>query len=247
MKNLLRRGKSRLRRLLGFPVANSPPENAVTRELRRVFADLDDAFCVQVGSNDGIQGDPLHALFKERPGWRALFVEPVPALFARLRASYPDAGRFSFANVAISDRDAAMKFYSVTEDARSQLGDSLPYWFDQLGSFNREHILRHLDGRLEPYVVEIDVKAVTLDKLLREHGVERVDLLHSDTEGHDLIVISGLDFSRFSPRAILYEHRHLSADDQKKALALLEAHGYVSTEFEGDTLAVLTGPIPRDN
>jgi FkbM family methyltransferase len=209
---------------------------------------MESVFCVQVGSNDGVQGDPLHVLFKERPGWRALFVEPVPALFARLKASYPDTRRFSFANVAISDRGATMTFYSVTENARSQLGVSLPYWFDQLGSFNREHILRHLDGKLEPYIVEIDVTAVRLDTLLHQHGVERVDLLHSDTEGHDLIVISGLDFSRFRPRAILYEHRHLSVDDQKKALALLETHGYVSTELEGDTLAVLTGEaIARDH
>lgn len=243
MINLLRRAKSRLRRLLGLVPANNPPESAVTRELRRVFAGAEGVFCVQVGSNDGVQGDPLHALFKERPSWRGLFVEPVPALFARLKASYPNTNRYSFANVAISDRDATMKFYSVAESARSQFGASLPYWFDQLGSFNREHILRHLDGRLEPYIVEIDVKAVTLDSLLRANGVESVDLLHSDTEGHDFVVISGLDFSRFSPRAILYEHRHLSEDDQKKALALLEAHGYVSTQFEGDTLAVRAGAI----
>ena len=230
-----------MRRRLGLP---GPPkrvvESPVTTRLRRVFAGQERLYCVQIGSNDGLQGDPLNALFREQPGWGALFVEPVPSLFARLRNNYPDASRFRAANVAVSGVRGTLSFYTVSERAREAFGDSLPYWFDQLGSFNREHILRHLDGRLEPYIVEIEVPAMTLDDLLREHSVDQVDLLHSDTEGHDLVVLQGLDFSRFRPRAILYEHKHLSVDDQRRARELVSGQGYELHEYQGDTLALRT-------
>lgn len=33
----------------------------------------------------------------------------------------------------------------------------LPVWYDQLGSFDRQHIVKHLDGRLEPFIVTSNV------------------------------------------------------------------------------------------
>ena len=63
---------------------------------------------VQIGSNDGKTGDPLYPLLNSHPEWKALFVEPVPYLFKRLKNSYPDTTRFTFENAAISNTSNAM-------------------------------------------------------------------------------------------------------------------------------------------
>ena len=42
-------------------------------------------------------------------------------------------------------------FYWVGEKAATELAD-LPAWWDELGSFNKNHILKHLNGRLAPYI-----------------------------------------------------------------------------------------------
>jgi hypothetical protein len=49
-------------------------------------------------------------------------------------------------------------------------GGELPFWYDQLGSFEKRHILRHLDGALEPYIVSEAVLCVPLADVLLEHG-----------------------------------------------------------------------------
>ena len=104
------------------------------------------AFLVQIGSNDGKTGDPLFPLLQKNKNWRALFVEPIPETFKKLKSNYPDTKRFRFENVAINEGQK-MTFYSVDPAAKKSLPD-LPYWFDQLGSFSKEHILSHFDGAL---------------------------------------------------------------------------------------------------
>lgn len=58
-------------------------------------------FFVQIGTNDGIQDDPVRKLIltHKLPG---LFVEPTPDIFSLLCRNYADLPQLQFANVAIS-------------------------------------------------------------------------------------------------------------------------------------------------
>lgn len=215
----------------------------VQRQLRRALGSREDVVFVQVGSNDGLHNDPLRDFVLASPGWRGVFIEPVPFIFERLRANYADAARFSFENVAIGTGDgpAATPFYYVSAAARAALGDELPAWFDQLGSFDRTHIVKHLDGKLEPYIVETEVETVPLQVVLDRNDVTRLDLVHIDTEGFDYDVLVQIDLARYRPAAVLYEHRHLDIDKQRAAVTYLAQHGYSCTVYDGDTLATLAG------
>jgi hypothetical protein len=66
-------------------------------------------FFVQVGSNDGLQGDPIHDFIVSRQSWRGIFIEPVYFLFQRLRKNYGDAERFVFEHVALTPALAGLK------------------------------------------------------------------------------------------------------------------------------------------
>ena len=100
----------------------------------------------------------------------------------------PHCGRFIFENKALSSEPATLEFFYVSESAKNEL-EEVPYWYDQLGSFNRQHIVKHLNGQLEPYIVSKKIECDTLMNLIEYHSIETVDLLHIDTEGHDYQII----------------------------------------------------------
>lgn len=192
-------------------------------------------FFVQVGSNDGVQGDPIHDLIVSRENWSGIFIEPIDFLFQRLRKNYGEAGRFIFENVAIGTEKGTKTFYYVSEKARTEL--DLPYWHDQLGSFDKAHITRALGEQMSPYIVEEDIECLPLQDVFDRNRVEAIDLIHIDTEGFDYKVLSQLDLERYKPSIILFEHHLLSDEEFVSARKLLRG-AYRLLEYGNDTLAI---------
>ncbi|GGA33418.1 FkbM family methyltransferase [Okeania sp. KiyG1] len=197
-------------------------------------------FFVQVGSNDGFHGDPIRDLVIKNTNWKGIFIEPIPFLFERLKQNYNNSERFIFEKIAISTQRGFQKFYYVCEEAKTELG-GLPEWYDQLGSFDRNHILKHLQGKLEPYIIEEDIETITMQEIFDRNNVEAIDLLHIDTEGFDYKVLSQVDFLRYKPCVIMYEQKHLSNDEKKLAKSLLEKYNYNYLSYGGDILAFING------
>jgi FkbM family methyltransferase len=206
------------------------------QQILKAIGNKADVFFVQVGSNDGVQGDPIHDLIIAREHWRGIFIEPINFLFCRLRNNYGDSERFVFENVAISNRSETKKFYYVSEKAKTEL--DLPYWHDQLGSFDKKHITRMLGDQMHPYIIEEDVECQPLQVILDRNRVDAIDLLHIDTEGFDYQVLSQVEFKRYKPSAILFEHHLLTDDEFFKARKLLRRSGYRLVQYGNDTLAL---------
>lgn len=202
---------------------------------------LDQAFghrkisLVQIGSNDGKTGDPLHQLLLKNPAWTALFVEPVPYLFERLKKNYTDAQRFQFANVAINE-GKSLNFHWVDAKAIETFPD-LPFWYDQLGSFDRGHIAQELGERIEPFILSEELPGSTLSDLLEQYDISSIDVLHIDTEGYDWKILSQLNLDRFTPGFILFESNHLSDEERKAAFEFLNTD-YILFQLGIDLLAV---------
>lgn len=194
---------------------------------------------LQVGSNDGRFGDPIAPLIQAHNDWEGIFVEPVPYAFEGLKRHYGEEQRFTFEKLAVGEGFEEKPFYYVSEQAKMALGSSLPPWYDQLGSFQRAHIVKHLDGVLEPYIVEEKIECVPLSYILEKNDVQRIDLLHIDTEGFDYRVLRQFDIERFRPRVILFEHKHLQAAELRSAYERLLNNRYRIRVLNGDTLAVL--------
>jgi len=62
----------------------------------------------------------------------------------------------------------------------------------------------------------------TLDSMLTESGVTRVDFLSLDVEGAELDVLAGFDLAKWRPQLILIEDFLYDGDKR----AYLRAHGY---------------------
>ena len=194
---------------------------------------LNDFFFVQVGSHDGVSGDPLHDLIV-RFKWSGILVEPVKYLFGKLRKNYEGQEKLVFENVAISTQDGQRLFYRLCEDAKG-----LPPWSSQLGSFFVEVVLKHQShiSNIRDYLMTEEVECITINKLIRKHRVRKMDLLHIDTEGFDFEIIRSLDFSKMRPNMILYEHKHLTSKDRLACLRFLESQGYSNMAGDCDTFA----------
>lgn len=192
---------------------------------------------VKVGANDGTTGDPCSDILISIATWRGLLIEPVPYLYDRLSATFHDTTRFSLQQVAVGESSGHATFYFVDAKARDSI-PGLPIWFDQLGSFDKNHILKHLSGVLEPFIVECQVDVRPMARILAEQNIKAVHLLHVDTEGYDYDVLASLDFSACTPVAIFIEHKHLPGNKKAQMLHLLRMHGYRVGDCGGDYFAL---------
>lgn len=205
--------------------------------LRALARHQPDAFFVQVGANDGQMMDPLRKqVLKSR--WRGLLIEPVPQLFEQLSRNYAAAGsRVRPVNVAVAAQEGRLPFYHLR--AHPDL-PPLPSWAQGLGSFRRDVILSHRNRLpdLDRYLTEIAVPSLTWTGLCEHYEVERIDLLVTDTEGYDFEIIRQIDFTRWRPALIVYEHHHFTPQTRADCQALLHAQGYRLFEEGLDTWAL---------
>lgn len=207
-----------------------------SRRLQRLLRGKKNLFVLQIGSNDGMNGDPIFAALKLQNSWEALLVEPIPYLFERLKQNYAGNNRVQFANVAIAEEATNCTFYYLDASVKSHVPD-LPAWFDQLGSFDRNHITKHLGAIVEPFIGSLTIPTVPLPSLLEHHAVSRIDVLHIDTEGYDWKILRQLDLKTYHPKVILFEYKHLQEDERLAALAFLQpAYKITDLDVSGDYL-----------
>lgn len=190
---------------------------------------------VQIGSNDGLSGDPLHPFIVNYP-WQGVLVEPMPTLFSTLLKTYQQqSSRLRFANMAVGNSEGELPFYSVSNE-----DGALPDWISQLSSFNKEVILKHAD-----YVPDIadrirvnPVPTTTFSALLSSYQIGGVDLLHTDTEGFDYEILKTVDLRKIQPDIILFEQKHIGLPELRSYIRLLREEGYRVFHCKSDCIAI---------
>ena len=98
--------------------------------------------------------------------------------------------------------------------------------------------MKHLDGILDPFIIECKVQVCPLSDVLMRNGIKDVHLLHVDTEGHDYEVLKTLDFAKHAPLSIFVEHKHLSDAKRTEMLNFLQERGYSVGDCGEDYFAV---------
>jgi FkbM family methyltransferase len=193
--------------------------NCLDFKLRK-YCDFENGFFVEAGANDGIrQSNTLY--FEKYLGWRGLLIEAVPEL-ARACAANRPACRVENAALVSAEyagRSVPMRYcnlMSVVAGAMKTPGEE-----DQ-------HIERGCRNQnVESYA--LDAPARTLTSILRQHGIEHIDLLSLDIEGYELAALQGIDFYVYKPRLMLIEARYRREIDDYLAplyepVALLSHH-----------------------
>jgi FkbM family methyltransferase len=180
-----------------------------------------DVFFLEVGANDGVSEDMLHHFIK-RYRWSGIALEPLPQVFATLQSTNRNSKNVIPLCAALADRDGMMTIWHVLP------GTDVPAFCNMLGSFSREVVLSHRSAfpAIEQHVVEDKVQALCFETLVRRFNIERIDVILIDTEGYDFEVLKQIDFRRFLPSIVIYEHVHLTNKEKRESKALLEKFGY---------------------
>ena len=179
------------------------------RILARIFAGEQIGTCVEVGANNGRDGSTT--LHFEQRGWTCVLVEPNPELCTILR---------SFRTGPIFECGAS----SENGIATLQLGEGghLAHAVSTLeqGADAVEALRRH-GVKVRP----VDVPIRRLDDILLEAGVERINFISIDVEGHELPALQGFSVQRWRPSIIIVEDNSGARD--RHVRDHLRGQGYV--------------------
>lgn len=227
------------------------PKPESLEQILDVFSkNQDEVFFIQVGSNDGFQHDPL-CKFIKRDGWKGLLMEPQKSAFDSLAYIYQN-DTVTPINKAVDKIDQQRKLFKIAfSEAR---------WATGLSSFNEEQLLAmiesgHIARKCEKFGVPLPehkdqyikydlIDCVTFERLIQQHQIQQIDLIHIDTEGYDFEILKLFPFSSFQPKIVIFEHSHLSLGDLQEAQQHLESKGYYLQQFGADTLGRLRLVLP---
>ena len=80
-----------------------------------------------------------------------------------------------------------------------------------------------LEDDFQKEVTEVLVPTITLDKLLDDASIEKIDFLSMDIEGGEIAALAGFDIERFRPELVGIE---VFPENQPAILAYFEEHDY---------------------
>jgi len=176
----------------------------------------------QIGAGNGISHDYIRD-YVLKYKWKGIMVEPVKYIFEELKENYKGQNGLIFENVAIASKREFKTFYRLQKS-----NDPLPSWYDELGSFNLDVILKHESfiPDIRERIVKEEVLCESVENLIKKYCLNHIDLLQIDTEGYDYELLSGINLNQIRPKMIRYEHKHLSKCDMESCKKLLQSHGY---------------------
>ena len=228
------RGLSSVLDKLGYRIERFEQENFLDPLLYKLLAKSPEFFFVQIGANDGVFADPIRN-FVTRNNVAGLVVEPLPDFFEKLVENYRAFPRVKPVNVALHRTAKTIQLHRVDPARAAQLGD----WTRGIASIRESH--HRINKVPDEVMITETVPCVTLTELLSRHEVHKLDLLVIDTEGYDYEIIKMIEFDRFKPAIIRFEHglpaNTMSVSEFKECAGLLMDQGYYLVTEPYDAIA----------
>jgi FkbM family methyltransferase len=151
---------------------------------------------VECGAFDGLLESSCK-FFEETMGWSGYNLEPVPWIFEKLCQNRPASRNL---NVGLSDRTGTSAFNTVIHP---QLGRGIGW-----GTIDSapDHLAEIRASGAEVEASEITV--LSWNDFISQEGIEQIDLMVLDVEGHELSVLSGMRGSPVLPKVMCVEFGH---------------------------------------
>jgi FkbM family methyltransferase len=182
---------------------------------------------VEVGAFDGISFSNTRLFFEN--GWNGISIEPILKNYTKLEKLYQNTNVLTV-RAAAADFIGESVFNVATipgaEDWGSDVSapgdDAMEKWPDYL--WNKEL-----------------VPVKTLNSILEENNIERIDFVSIDVEGNELAVLRGFDLAKYTPRLIISEYSsHIQRKELKHYLLI---NGYFIWDDNKQDLFAVRGSI----
>jgi FkbM family methyltransferase len=197
-----------LRQLIKYILWRDTTHHGEFSAIQRLMPPSAPKVVVDVGANDGFYGSNSFPFVAK--GWRAILIEPHPAVFAQLQERFKRSSHVTCLNLACAESSGKRPLFLAT-DGRSPSLSTLSSDPGLLSKPGRSH---------ESILVPVETLADVLNarQIPKDFG-----LLSIDTEGMDYEVLLGLNCSVWHPRVIITED--YESKDALKA-EYLESHNY---------------------
>jgi FkbM family methyltransferase len=162
-------------------------QNDEEKLIRHFFDDMEDGFFLDVGCAEW-QKDSTTLYLEEKLGWTGIAIDARAELAKEWAEHRPGAKFFNF--IVTDHAGTKDKFYAA----------------GRVSSTDPEHIHSFPKGKdVDVSKLEREVPTVTLNQLLDEQGVKKVDFMLLDIELGEPPALRGFDIERFKPELICIE------------------------------------------
>lgn len=164
-----------------------------------------------------------------KEGWSGYMIEGDPKYAEKMRQQTANYN-VQVSNMAISDYDGYIKFHTTCMDEG---------WIKGIGTVAaNNHIgYRLLDNEnLSQFIDEtITVPCSTLDTFIKESGIDHIDFMKIDTEGHEMNILGNYSWA-VKPTMVKIEHKHI---DDIRMSNMLKSQGYLVWTEKEDIYGVI--------
>lgn len=160
-----------------------------------VFGKQRGGFFVDVGAHDGLTYSNS-AFFEFYRSWDGFCVEPNPQVYEKLKT----ARRVRCENCGLGAVEGVLRFTSI-----SGYAEMLSGFTDFYAEEHKQRIARELKKH-GGTATELQIAVQPLANLLDSH--KTVDFMSIDTEGNELEVLKGIDFSKQHIRVLVIENNY---------------------------------------
>jgi FkbM family methyltransferase len=174
-----------------------------------------DGFFVEVGAFDGVHLSNTYSF--ELEGWKGICVEP-GQYFENCKKNRPNSLCVNAACVS-NDDIKEITFYEEELGLLSSL---------DMSTEKKEDIEKRYENRKLDFSghKEKTVKAQTLNSILEENSVSKIDFVTIDVEGAEIEVLKGFDLKKYKPKVVILEANDI---EHKKELMyyMTVENGYI--------------------
>jgi FkbM family methyltransferase len=172
--------------------------------IRDFFNDRKNGVFVDIGAFTPKQFSTTYYLESEL-GWSGIAVDASPGLAEQWKNTRPKS---KFLQYAVSDKSGEKLTFYLS----GQLSSLDPEWLRQFPAVKP-------DQKGVPY----EVTSITMNDLLEQNGIKKIDFLSMDIEGAEPLALAGFDIEKYQPELVCIE---FSPSVRQKIVDYMTAHGY---------------------
>ena len=191
---------------------------------------------IQIGANDGKSDDFLRSSININTN--LLLVEPIKSAFEQLEKNYSGFKNVRFVNKAIDIESGKKNIFSVNPkyyDFYKKKYDSKDVsWLTVLASFHKKHLEYH--GIKSNHIQSTEIDCINFKELIEKYDYQKLDLLVTDTEGYDDVLITNFIQNIDIRPIIILEWIHIDKNKAEDLIQLLKVNNYKFFKINKDLI-----------
>lgn len=170
-------------------------ENQEKELIRAYFNNRQGGVFVEVGANEPIRPSSQSWHLENQLNWTGILIEPEPELAEKARQTRPGSVVCQCACTS-PDKTGHLSLYIPVRNGQPIVSHAAVEKNIDVHNYSEHH--------------EVRVPARSLNDILEENQIDRIDFLSIDVEGAELDVLKGFDLEKYRPALILLEDKHVA-------------------------------------